>query len=461
PLELVCAAGGVTLTLASAYEAQLWSLQDGASASLPAASEGGIYLSPVLDAGQQARWGTIRWDALVPDGAQVEIQTRSGNTREPDASWSAWSAPYTNPEGSPILSPSARFLQVRVRLSGNPAPQVRSLALTYIPANRPPEVQLTMPKPYTVWSDKQTIRWTARDPDGDALRFEVQISRDGGKSWQKLKDAARVPTAPSDKLEKIDMPDLSDPEKMMQELRQALESSPDIPPEVRAQIEQQAPELIQQMQAAMKQLPAATMLTPPPAPSAPTEPTPPVAPRQMEWDTTKTPDGIYLLRLMASDQPASPTDYAETYTPPVPVIICNTPPALSARQDRLKVNEDRTVELSGYALQVFSAAADQPAPPDKPDQSSKSKQKRVPRNSVPIVGVQYRLNKGEWLSAEPLNGLFDSAFEMFRIKTEPLEPGEHTLTLKAFNAAGRSVEQELKVRIPAKSQANAKTSQEK
>ncbi|MEN3000875.1 MAG: SpoIVB peptidase S55 domain-containing protein, partial [Armatimonadota bacterium] len=452
PLELVCMASGAPLTLASAYDAQLWSLQDGAPASSPATSEGGIYLSPVLDAGQQARWGTIRWDALVPDGAQVEIQTRSGNTREPDASWSEWSVPYTNPEGSPILSPSARFLQVRVRLSGNPAPQVRSLALTYIPANRPPEAQLTAPKPYTVWSDKQTVRWTARDPDGDTLRFEVQISRDGGKSWQKLKDAARVPAAPSDKPDKIDMPNLSDPEKMMQELRQALESSPDIPPEVRAQIEQQAPELIQQMQAVMKQLPTATMSTPPPAPSAPPEPTPSVAPRQMEWDTTKTPDGIYLLRLMVSDQPASPTDYAEIYTPPVPVIICNTPPVLSARQDRLKVNEDRTVELTGYALQVFSAAANPPVMSDKSNQPEKSdsKPKRVPRNSVPIVGVQYRLNKGEWLSAEPLNGLFDSAFEMFRIKTEPLEPGEHTLTIKAFNAAGKSVEQELKVHIPAK-----------
>jgi len=447
PLELVCAAGSTPLTLASAYEAQLWNLLEGEAPAepksrlegeAPAEPKGGVYLSPVLDAGQLARWGVIRWNALVPDGAQVEIQTRSGNTREPDASWSAWSAPYTNPEGSPILSPPARFLQVRVRLSGKPAPEVRSLALTYLPANRPPEVQLTSPKPYAVWSDKQTIRWTARDPDGDALRFEVQISSDGGKSWQKLKDTVRAPS------DQPDLPDLSDPAKMMQQLQQALESSPDIPAEVRAQIEQQAPELIRQMQAAMKQLPAAALPTP--SAPAPTEPTPPVAPRQMEWDTTKTPDGIYLLRLKASDQPASPADYAEVYTPPVPVVICNTPPALSVRQDRLKVNDDRTVELSGYALQVFRSPQS-----DRSNQSDKSDSapKHTPRNSVPIVGVQYRIDKGEWLSAEPLNGLFDSAFEIFRLKTEPLEPGEHTLTIKAFNAAGKSIEQELKFKIPA------------
>jgi hypothetical protein len=69
-----------------------------------------------------------------------------------------------------------------VRLAGTPSPEVRALTLTYMPANRPPEVQLLMPKPYTVWSDKQTIRWSARDPDGDALRFEVESPRDGAKA---------------------------------------------------------------------------------------------------------------------------------------------------------------------------------------------------------------------------------------------------------------------------------------
>jgi hypothetical protein len=434
PVELVCAANTTPLTLASVQDAQLWVLGTAAGAS--------EFLSPVLDAGQRAHWGTIRWHALVPEGAQVEIQTRSGNTREPDASWSDWSAPYTNPEGSPILSPSARFLQVRVRMAGNPAPELRALTLTYQPANRPPEVQLTTPKPYTVWSEKQTIRWTARDPDGDSLRFEVQISRDGGKSWQPLKDSLRAPAGTSSPSGASELPDLPSEEEMMQDLRQALETSPDIPAEVRAQIEQQAPELVKQMQAAMKQLPT----------TAPTEPTPSVAPRQMEWDTTKTPDGIYLLRVKASDQPASPSDYAEAYTAPVPIVICNTPPILSVRQDRLKVNDDRTVELSGYALQVFSSDANgvgaegSSSASDKPGTSAK----RLPRNSVPIVGVQYRIDNGEWLSAESLNGLFDSAFEMFHIKTEPLEPGEHTLSVKAFNAAGKSVEQTLKVQVPTK-----------
>ncbi len=432
PLELVALTGSDSasaLVLASAEQAQLWQL---------AGQSEGVYLSPVLDAGQVARWGVLRWSASVPDGAQVEIQTRSGNTREPDESWSAWSAPGTNPEGSPILSPPARFLQVRVKLTGKSAPSVRALTLTYLPANRPPEIQLLVPRANTAWSGKQTIRWSARDSDGDTLQFEVQLSSDGGKSWQTLKESQPVEGR------QAVPPELPDEAQMMADLQQALQSSPDIPPEVRQQIEQQAPQLIQQMREAMKQLPSAPA---PPTPTAPAEP--PAAPRQMEWDTTRTPDGIYLLRVKASDRPASPTDYAEVYTEPVPVIICNAPPVLSVRQSSPRVNDDRTVELSGYALQLFSAdRAGSAGATGKSGGSSQAKQ-RTPRNSVPIVGVQYRIDKGEWRSAEALNGLFDTAFEPFRIRTEPLEPGDHTLTIKAFNAAGKSTEQELKVKVPA------------
>ena len=45
----------------------------------------------------------------------VEVSTRSGNTPTPDEAWSEWSAPYTDAEGSPIASPSARYLQWRAR----------------------------------------------------------------------------------------------------------------------------------------------------------------------------------------------------------------------------------------------------------------------------------------------------------------------------------------------------------
>ncbi|MCS7190609.1 MAG: hypothetical protein NZ843_03290, partial [Fimbriimonadales bacterium] len=80
---------------ASGNQLQLVSA-DGRLMTLAPAAQG-AYLSPVLDAGAPARWGTLRWSAILPDGTTATVQTRSGNTREPDATWSAWSAPYTDP----------------------------------------------------------------------------------------------------------------------------------------------------------------------------------------------------------------------------------------------------------------------------------------------------------------------------------------------------------------------------
>jgi hypothetical protein len=73
----------------------------------------GTFTSAVFDATRQATWGTVSWAAQLPPGTTIIVETRSGNTATPDASWSAWAA-ATN--GSTVASPSARFLQYRVRL---------------------------------------------------------------------------------------------------------------------------------------------------------------------------------------------------------------------------------------------------------------------------------------------------------------------------------------------------------
>ena len=75
----------------------------------------GTYVSEVRDARSVAAWGVLSWRATVPAGARVEVSTRSGNTPTPDEAWSPWSAAYADAEGTPIASPSARYLQWRVR----------------------------------------------------------------------------------------------------------------------------------------------------------------------------------------------------------------------------------------------------------------------------------------------------------------------------------------------------------
>ena len=46
----------------------------------------------------------------------VELQTRSGNTENPDETWSAWSGSLTDQKGGQVSSPTAKFLQWRAIL---------------------------------------------------------------------------------------------------------------------------------------------------------------------------------------------------------------------------------------------------------------------------------------------------------------------------------------------------------
>ncbi|GIV09087.1 MAG: hypothetical protein KatS3mg019_1178 [Fimbriimonadales bacterium] len=403
---------GETLHLVSA---------DGRLMTLAPAQEG-VYLSPVLDAGTPARWGALRWNATLPDGAAVAIQTRSGNTREPDATWSAWTTAYADPNGSTILSPPAQYLQVRVHLkaSGEAQPTLNQFSVRYMPANRPPEVQLLRLQPYAALSGKYTLVWRGRDPDGDQLRFEAQISRDGGRTWEPLRNG-KLPqgnNAPADSESTVEA-NLTD-----------IQIDRSAPPELREQLRQR---LMQAVQARVGE----------PSSADDAELVAERAPQnRFVWNTEQTPDGVYLLRMMATDQPASPSDYATVYSPVVPVVVCNTPPVLLVSERSLTVGEDGVAELSGFALQYF-------AEPNKPAENAEGQPApdRTPRHSMPIIGVQYKIGDGEWLSAEPTDGMFDSAFEMFRVRTLKLPAGEHTLTIKAFNAAAKSVEVQQKVRV--------------
>jgi hypothetical protein len=167
------------------------------------------------------------WDAAVPAGAAVQLQSRSGNTSEPNATWSEWSPFYGKAE-EPVLSPKARFLQVKVLLrtpTGKTSPVFHRVGVFYLQSNiapvitrleclRPNEVYLKLPDQEDVILGRerrvadepgkmdeprlspvgrkaerkgfQTIVWEASDENGDALRFALAVKRDGESVWRTL-----------------------------------------------------------------------------------------------------------------------------------------------------------------------------------------------------------------------------------------------------------------------------------
>jgi len=187
----------------------------------------GEYISPVLDARTQASWGRVVWDAAVAAGASVQLQSRSGNTGEPNATWSEWS-PYYGKTEEQVLSPKARFLQVKVVLrtqTGRSSPVFDRLTVFYLQANvapsvtrleflKPNEVYLKLPEqddvvlglernPAETPAKKdelriglparkaerkgfQTVVWDAADENGDTLRYHLAIRKDGEAEWRVL-----------------------------------------------------------------------------------------------------------------------------------------------------------------------------------------------------------------------------------------------------------------------------------
>ena len=73
----------------------------------------GTLLSGVQDAGWSEN-AVLSWDAAAVAGTYLGVETRTGNSLDPDDTWSAW---QEQSNGGAITSPASRYLQYRATLS--------------------------------------------------------------------------------------------------------------------------------------------------------------------------------------------------------------------------------------------------------------------------------------------------------------------------------------------------------
>ena len=131
--------------------------------------KGNEYDSDIFDAKRVVKWGSLR---TLGDG--VAIQTRSGNTTDPDKTWSDWT-PLMN--GQSIASPPGRYLQYRAILQeGGSLSRIEAI---YRAPNNAPKVEWTLPKGGEALSGSKTLTWKGTDPDGDTLRYAVELAAAG------------------------------------------------------------------------------------------------------------------------------------------------------------------------------------------------------------------------------------------------------------------------------------------
>ena len=202
----------------------------------------GTFVSKVKDTETVSAWGRVRWEGIAPLGTRIEVMSRSGNTSTPDATWTPWSKPYLRPEGEPVASERARFLQLKVTLAGGggQTPVLDTLTAAYLQRNLRPQVQSVtvhppgeiFQKPISISGDMdilgldgplsidprppspsarasaasptafsrkmyqkgiQTFSWKADDPNSDTLAFEVAYRRIGDTRFRVLNKGVTEP----------------------------------------------------------------------------------------------------------------------------------------------------------------------------------------------------------------------------------------------------------------------------
>jgi len=322
----------------------------------------GEYLSEAIDAYTISSWGMVEWEAEVPSGCNLQLQTRSGNSSRPNATWSDWSPPYQKKEGEKILSPKARYLQFKVMLksqSGKTSPSLQKISLIYLQTNLAPKItrltllpanQVFLKPPIqeeTIWGidedyseqakdkDKekafivpkkeerkgfQTVTWDSADENGDGLLYSILIKKEDEVEWRVLKE-----------------------------------------------------NWTEQIYA---------------------------------FDTLSFPDGVYLLKVTASDLPSNPPGMqlrAEKISRPM--IIDNSLPVIT----NFKADRDKTKLVVSFSAEDSVSS---------------------------IKEVKYLIRPDEWKTIFPLDGICDSRQESFKITVILPSQFDDMITVKVTDSHG-------------------------
>ncbi len=178
------------------------------------------YVSQIKDGDRLTKWMHVRLYGLYNDSFNglnktVKVETRTGDSSQPDSSWSAWKESTFTNDGFSIDSPGGRYFQYRLTWNRKALPTDKSdnvssksdahsglgpdtrssweknasihrVEVTFIGKNQTPKIASVAPISGTVIAGKHEFTVTASDPDQDNLDLNLDISSDRGGSWKSL-----------------------------------------------------------------------------------------------------------------------------------------------------------------------------------------------------------------------------------------------------------------------------------
>jgi hypothetical protein len=124
----------------------------------------------------------------------------------------------------------------------------------------------------------------------------------------------------------------------------------------------------------------------------------------LSWDSTSFADGLYRVRVTASDAPSNPVSEIKTHSrTSEPFLIDNTAPSVG----------DLSGQLAQGKLRVRFTASD---------------------TATAIQAAEYSLDGGEWKRVLPASRLFDSQNLSFDFEIDAAGSGEHTLAVRVYDS---------------------------
>jgi hypothetical protein len=127
----------------------------------------------------------------------------------------------------------------------------------------------------------------------------------------------------------------------------------------------------------------------------------PLAKPEYDWNTDGIPDGLYVVRVTASDERAQPRDRALAATfDSTPLLVDNRKPDV--------------LELAGRYPTLTGRARD---------------------SASPVTQIEFAVDGGDWQLVSPTDGIADDLVESFSIKLPTLPRGPHAVSVRATDSA--------------------------
>ena len=318
----------------------------------PGLEQHGTFESEVLDAGSFSYWGRVSYRGT----GTISVFTRAGNLNHPESNWSPWTALQADASekaicdacgGGRSVAPAARFLQYKIEIgspSASPLAEVSSVEIAYLPKNVAPAVEQIEITPANYRVPVNTLTATPStsitlpalgQPRKSSTQSSVEIGSSQTLNYAKGYLGARWLASDEDGdtlAYKVDIRGVN--ESTWQLLKDGLKD------------------------------------------------------KSISWDSTAFPDGEYVLRVTASDEPSNPRDQTlEASLISDPFLIDNTPPQIL----------NLAASVSGNKVAVRWTAHDSRSNIDK---------------------AEYSVNGGEWLLVEPVSRLTDSPEEDYRLEID-------------------------------------------